>query len=197
MVPSHDQYPAGPAGYVGGPAGWPPAPPPPPRRGNPGVIVLVVACVLLLAVLGALVWQLTSRQSSTDSLQSADSSAVTITSANELTLASPSVIEQPPAPFYGDSGPTNGEQIVWTQRFGTARANMYLSNSGYNRIEVISSGGRAGNAAIWSSQSGWRMSPNYESAARQFSSPPVYAPGDTCVRIVVTYAGETLNRKIC
>lgn len=170
---------------------YPPLPPTPgpgpvqPRGRSPLLIVLGVLAVLLVAVAVAIAVKLVDDESA-----AATPPPVATTEPTVLRTVTATATGQPPAattPGVAAPQSVGGENSVWSQRFGNAVATLYLSDSGHNWVTVSSSGGLPGDARIWSPHSGWQASRSYSNAPSTFSSPAVYAPGDTCIRIIVTF----------
>ncbi|MEP9393987.1 serine/threonine-protein kinase [Gordonia sp. VNK1] len=158
--------------------------------------LIAVIAVLVIALLGVGGWFLTT----TASDEPAENAAAPSLPASSVVSAPSVVPSQVPAPLSAAPSapvlPANGRQ-VWRMPLGNAVVILYLSPSGYNWLEVATPGGLAGSARIWSQASGWQASPSYSAAPQQFFTPAVYAPANTCIRIIVNYAGNTMNRKIC
>ncbi|MGV9672709.1 protein kinase domain-containing protein [Gordonia sp. NPDC003504] len=158
--------------------------------------LIAVIAVLVIALLGVGGWFLTTTASDEPSENAAAPSLP-----ESSVAAAPSVVpSQVPPPLSAAPSapvlPANGRQ-VWRMPLGNAVVILYLSPSGDNWLEVATPGGLAGSARIWSQTSGWQASPSYSAAPQQFFTPAVYAPANTCIRIIVTYAGDTMNRQIC
>lgn len=173
--------------------------PPPRRRSNTSIYILIgLIALLVVALLGLGGWFLAT--GSSDDTSGDEAAAASLTTPSLIPTQSTTVSQPPPPPL--TTTPTSaplpaGGRPVWRTSMGNAVVILYLSPSGYNWLEVATPGGMDGSARIWSQASGWKSSPTYSAAPQQFFTPAVYAPARTCIRIIVTYDGATLNRQIC
>lgn len=163
---------------------------PTPARRRPLLLAGVAAG---LAVLGIGSWLVVATRS--------DEPSTTPTVPTQILTVTKTHQQLPPVSTAAASSPVTvvgaPGQIVWRERVGTAEVELWLSPTGYNWVEVTSSGGADADARVWSPQSGWQASSQYQEAPPRFATPQVYAPGNTCIRIVVNYGGESLNKTVC
>ncbi|NMO02308.1 serine/threonine protein kinase [Gordonia sp. TBRC 11910] len=141
---------------------------PPVNRSRPRILALTVAAVVIVGLGG---WYVMNNAGSTTT-RTASAPTHTATSADTA-------------------------EIVWRTNVGAAEVSLWLSSSGYNWVTVAATSALTADARIWSPQSGWRTSQVYASAPTEFTTPRVYAPGSTCIRLIVNYGADTLNDKIC
>lgn len=175
-----------------------PTPQTPPSSPSKSKIVPLLLGGGALLVIGGLVAALLLKSTGPEST-AAPTTILAPTTVTSHTTAEPetTTVTESAVPDRADATPSSSEKAVWNKAFGDARVTVYLSTSGYNRAIVTSSGGLPGQVRVWSPSSGWEESPHYTSAPSAFTSPEVYAPGDTCIRVVAIYGGQTLNQKIC
>lgn len=165
------------------------------RRGRRRRPLLLAGLAAGLVVVGVGSWLLAT--GSDDDANGAPTTAPT-TMAVPPTTTSPTTTTQATTTQTTTAQTTTAPgQIVWRESVGGADVELWLSSTGYNWVEVTSPGGVAADARVWSPRSGWQVSPAYQVAPARFATPQVYAPGSTCIRIVVNYAGTSLNKTVC
>ena len=156
----------------------------PATRPNRLNALLVVAAVVLAAVVAGGAWYIIGSGSSDTPAPAAAPAALSTVTTTATEAAAPDIDR-------------SGGRIVWHTSLGSAELNVWLSDGGHNWATLSSSDGRSAALKIWSDASGWQQAQSFSSAPPEFSTPTVYAPGRTCIRIDAMYGAARLNRKIC